>query len=66
MAVGFTACSSNNNKEKTDADTKAEKPTKIVVASGSSSVPNSYVESGIHKGKKLIYGKKYRRKQDLK
>lgn len=65
MAVGFTACSSNNNKEKTDADTKAEKPTKIVVASGSSSVPNSYVESGIHKGQEADIWKEISNKTGL-
>ncbi|MDF2858941.1 MAG: transporter substrate-binding protein [Neobacillus sp.] len=48
MAVGMTACGSKNTDSQKKAETKA--PTKIIVASGSSSVPNSYVENGTHKG----------------
>ncbi len=48
MTVGMTACGSKSNE--TQNKEEGKKPAKIIVASGSSSVPNSYVENGVHKG----------------
>lgn len=48
MTVGITACGSKSTE--TQSKGEAKKPEKIIVASGSSSVPNSYVENGVHKG----------------
>ncbi|WPC40813.1 transporter substrate-binding domain-containing protein [Clostridium sp. JS66] len=48
MIFGMTACGSTKNDSQKKEETKG--PAKIIVASGSSSVPNSYVENGVHKG----------------
>ncbi|EJO5349423.1 amino acid ABC transporter substrate-binding protein [Clostridium botulinum] len=48
MTFMMTACGGENNNSQKKEESKA--PTKIIVASGSSSVPNSYVENGVHKG----------------
>ena len=48
MTVSMVAC----GKEKKDEqkETQSETPAKIIVASGSSSIPNTYIENGVHKG----------------
>ncbi|SNS67728.1 putative amino-acid transport system substrate-binding protein [Anaerovirgula multivorans] len=51
MIFSITACGSEKNDEQKEV--KADTPTKIIVASGSSSVPNSYIENGEHKGHEL-------------
>lgn len=48
MIFGATACGSTKNDSQKKEESK--EPTKIIVASGASSVPNSYVENGVHKG----------------
>ncbi|AJD29842.1 MULTISPECIES: amino acid ABC transporter substrate-binding protein [Clostridium] len=48
MTFTMTACGGKNNDSQKKEEAKA--PTKIIVASGSASVPNSYVENGVHKG----------------
>lgn len=48
MTFTMTACGGKNNDSQKKEEAKA--PTKIVVASGAASVPNSYVENGVHKG----------------
>ncbi len=48
MILGATACGSTKNDSQKKEESK--EPTKIIVAAGASSVPNSYVENGVHKG----------------
>ncbi|MBU0992394.1 MAG: transporter substrate-binding domain-containing protein [Proteobacteria bacterium] len=48
MTFGMVACEKKNNDEQKEAQSKT--PTKIIVASGSSSIPNTYIENGVHKG----------------
>ncbi|TCO77915.1 transporter substrate-binding domain-containing protein [Marinisporobacter balticus] len=48
MILSMTACGSKKNEEPNEV--KSDIPTKIIVASGASSVPNTYIENGEHKG----------------
>ncbi len=48
IILGMTACGSKKNEAQKEV--KSDTPTKIIVASGASSVPNSYVENGVQKG----------------
>ena len=59
LALSMSACDGSKGQ----ADTK--KPTKIVVASGISSVPNTYVEKGVHKGHEVDIWKEISKKSGL-
>lgn len=48
VIFGTAACSKNEKPAATQE--KASAPTEIIIASGSSSIPNSYIENGVHKG----------------
>ena len=46
MVLSLVGCTNSGGSE----DAKDEETQKIVVASGNSSIPNSYIENGVHKG----------------
>ncbi|HWR38135.1 MAG TPA: transporter substrate-binding domain-containing protein [Patescibacteria group bacterium] len=48
ILIGTAAC--GNSEKPAATPEKAKAPTEIIVASGSSSIPNSYIDKGVHKG----------------
>jgi len=48
IMLGTAAC--GNTEKPAATQEKAKVPTEIIVASGSSSIPNSYIDNGVHKG----------------
>lgn len=53
MSLAMAACGKQKNDEQGNSEHKEAESkisTKIIVASGSSSIPNTYIENGVHKG----------------
>jgi putative amino-acid transport system substrate-binding protein len=68
LIIGVSILTTGCNKESTQAGEKnvSDKITKIIVASGSSSIPNSYIEDGEHKGHEVDIWNAIARKTGLK
>ena len=64
VIFGMTAC--GNNQKNSQKQDESSTSTEIVVASGSSSVPNSYVENGVHKGQEVDIWNAISKKTGLK
>lgn len=64
VAILATAC--NKESVQVENTAAADKITKIVVASGSSSIPNSYIENGEHQGHEVAIWNAISKKTGLK
>ena len=62
LMMGIAGCSGNEKK----ADSQTEKPVEIVVASGASSVPNSYIENNVQKGHEVDIWEEIAKRTGLK
>ncbi|SFL19649.1 transporter substrate-binding domain-containing protein [Halanaerobium salsuginis] len=68
LIVGVSILTTGCNKESAQGEinSASDKITKIVVASGSSSIPNSYIENGEHKGHEVDIWNAIAKKTGLK
>lgn len=62
LMMEIAGCSGNEKK----ADSQTEKPVEIVVASGASSVPNSYIENNVQKGHEVDIWEEIAKRTGLK